>query len=219
MRTAGWRRVDGAEAEGAEGAGAEGPQGIEGGDDGVGVLEDEAAGGREGEHGAEGPVEGLDLDLAVAREGIGALEGEGEQRREGKVIGVGEVDVGVGVGECRLAQQGDDRARRRATSGGEDAAVAQSDVGGEVFADVGGRIRKRWPGGRSAGFRGGGVAGWVSSEASRGRGEDEVAEGELFDLAELGAGEEEGFVAGVELDGGDGGGLGEGAGGELSVVG
>ena len=45
--------------------------------------------------------------------------------------------------------------------------------------------------------------------------EDEVAEGELVDLVEARSGEEQGAVAGVEFDGGDVGGLGEGARGEL----
>jgi len=64
---------DGAHLQRTEGAGAEGAQGIERGDDGVGVLQEQAAGGSEGEDGAEGSVNGFDLDLAVAGEGCGGF--------------------------------------------------------------------------------------------------------------------------------------------------
>jgi len=51
------------------------------------------------------------------------------------------------------------------------------------------------------------------------RGEDEVAEGKCGDLGEAGSGEDEGAVAGVNFDGGDVGGFGEGAGGEIVCFG
>jgi len=81
--------VDGTEMEWTEGAGAEGAQWVECGDDGVGVLKQQAAGGGERENGAKGAVEGFDLYLAVAGEGRSALEGEGEALGERKVVGVG----------------------------------------------------------------------------------------------------------------------------------
>ena len=81
---------DSAEMEWTEGAGAEGAEWIECGDDGVRVLQEQAAGRRECENRAECSVDGFDLHLAVAGERRGALEGEGEALREREVVVVGE---------------------------------------------------------------------------------------------------------------------------------
>jgi len=105
--------VDSAEMEWAEGAGAEGTEGVERGDDGVGILEQQAAGGGEREDGAEGAVEGFDLYLAIAGEGCGALEGEGEALREREVVGVGQRDGLAGSGLNAFAQDGENGARQR----------------------------------------------------------------------------------------------------------
>ena len=95
---AGRDRIDGAHAQGTEGAGAEGAQGIEGGDDGVGVLEEQAARGGEGQDGAERSVKGFDLDLTIAGEAVRTLEREREEGREGKIVLIGQVDIrGFGV--------------------------------------------------------------------------------------------------------------------------
>jgi hypothetical protein len=81
-------REDGADVQGTEGAGAEGTERIERGDDGVGVLEKQAAGGSKCEDGAKGAIESLNFELAVAGKGGGAFECEGKQGGQGEVVGV-----------------------------------------------------------------------------------------------------------------------------------
>jgi hypothetical protein len=202
--------IDRAEVQRSEGAGAEGAQRVERRDEGVGVLQEQAAGGGEREDGAQSAVEGFDLYLTVAREDGGALEREGEARGERQVVGVGEGDVVARRGVLRLAEQRDDGPRRGDGDGQrEHAAIVQSDLRGEAVVDVDGGCGGG--GGEREAQRGG-----VRFAVARGLGrEDEVAEGELVDLVEARSGEEQGAVAGVEFDGGDVGGLGEGARGEL----
>ena len=95
------RREDGADVEGAEGARAEGAKRIKGGDDGVGILKDEATRGREREDGAKSAVEGLDLDAAGARKRLRGFEREGQRCGEWKVVGAGERDGGR-AGGCEF---------------------------------------------------------------------------------------------------------------------
>jgi len=71
-------REDCAEVQWAESAGAEGAQRIKRCDDGVGILQEQAAGWCEGQDGAKRAVEGFYFDLAVAWEGCCALECEGK---------------------------------------------------------------------------------------------------------------------------------------------
>jgi hypothetical protein len=68
-------RGDRAKAERTEGGGAEGRKWVEGGEEGMGVLQDEFAGG-DGEGGAEGLVSVRDFELAGARERRDGLERE-----------------------------------------------------------------------------------------------------------------------------------------------
>ncbi len=106
------------------------------------VLQQQAAGGREGEHGAECAVQRLDLDLAVARKGRGALEREADGLRERKVVRVGESNLGIQRGCGILTQQRDDWTRERHDNRDQQvAAVAQLDPRREVVVDVGGRCR------------------------------------------------------------------------------
>ena len=69
---------DGAHVQGTEGAWAEGAQGVKGGDYCVRVLKEKAAGGCQGENGAERTVEGFDFEL---------------RRCRGKLVGVLRVKV------------------------------------------------------------------------------------------------------------------------------
>jgi len=71
-------REDGADVERTEGARAKGAKRIKSRNDCVRVLKDEAAGGRESEHGAERTVEGFDLDPAGAWEGLRGFECESQ---------------------------------------------------------------------------------------------------------------------------------------------
>ena len=207
--------VDGAQVQGAEGAGAEGTQGVKRGDDGARVLQQQAARRGESQDGAERAVEGLDFDLAVAGERCGCFEGEGDARGERDVVGVGEGDRGVGLGLRGLAEERDDRAwRGHDDRARERAAVAQRDDGGEMVVELGGR---RWSIVGQCELQGVGLPRGVDHAGDGGGGlgaEGEVAEGEAGDLVESCPGDEQGLVAGVELDGGDVGGFGEGAGGE-----
>src|SRR6185437_16690222 len=100
-------------------------------------LKDQAAGGRQRENGAKCAVEGLDFNAAVAREVLRGLEGEGERGRERKVVRAGERDNGGADGLGALAQQRDGRTGRRDNNGeGKGAAVVESDIRGEVVADL-----------------------------------------------------------------------------------
>ncbi len=91
----------------------------------MGVLEEQAAGGSEGEDGAEGSIDSFDLDLAVAGEGGWGFEREGEGLGERKVVGVWKGDVAAGSGLDVFAEQRDDGARGGDDDGnGEAAAVA-----------------------------------------------------------------------------------------------
>ena len=213
------RREDGADMQGAEGAGAEGAKRIKRRDDGVGVLKDEAAGGRESEDRAKSAVEGLDLDAAGAREGLRGLEREGQRGGEREVVGAGEGDGGRAGGLGALAEERHGRTRRGDDNrDGEGAAVVESDLCGEVVADLGGRYgcvggqREAEGVGGLGGLGGVAGSGWQRTEV-------EVAEGEAFDLVEAEAGEEDGAVGGMELHRVDVRGLGEGAGGELVGLG
>ncbi len=169
---------DGAEAKGTKGAGAKGAQGIEGGDDGAGVLEDEASGGRQGEHRAQCAVDGFDLDFAVAREGVWALEREGQVRGEREVVGVGEANDAARDGGRGFADEADGRPGSRDDEGdGKGAAILEDDLRGEMVSGVRGGVRDDGSEAelqrvRRCIFRRGGGA------------EDEVAEGELADLAQ-----------------------------------
>ncbi len=69
-----------------EGAGAERTQRVQRRDDGVRVLQDQAARRGKRQHGAQRSVQGLDLDLAATWEAVRALEREGEQGSEGKIV-------------------------------------------------------------------------------------------------------------------------------------
>ena len=85
--------IDGAHTKGTEGAWAKRPQRIQRRNDGVGILQEQAARGRKGQDGARS-VERLNLELAITWEAIRALECEGEQRRERKIVRIRKVDVG-----------------------------------------------------------------------------------------------------------------------------
>ncbi len=84
----------GPHAQGAKGGGAEGFERVEGGEEGVGVLQDEAAG-LDGEGGVEGLVGVGDLELAGAREGRDGFEREGELLVGGEVVLICKMDGGV----------------------------------------------------------------------------------------------------------------------------
>ncbi len=184
-------REDGAETEGAEGAGAEGAQGIEAGYDGFGVLEDEAAGGSEGEHRAKGAVRGFYLDATVAGEVVAGFEGEGEVCCEGKVVGAGECDGGAGEWVEAAADDGEGGARGEdGECEGKAATVVEDDLGAEFVAGVGGGIGgvERQGETKAGGGVGGGCVGGVGFRLGRGV-EGEVAEGDFLNAAEVRAGE------------------------------
>ncbi len=120
-----------------------------------------------------------------------------------------------------LAEEGDGGARGSDGDGEEEgAAVFEGEAGGEgvAYAELGcltvGRegeaevgVWVEWRGGGGGGVLVGGRAGWCG-------GEGEVVDGELLDLVEAVAGEVDGGVAGVELEGDEAGGFGVGLGGD-----
>ncbi len=84
-------RVYGAQVKGAEGRGAEGFEGIEGGEDGVGVLQDQGSGG-DGERSLKGVIQTGDLNLCGAgKRGTGFEEKE-ELVAEGQIGAGGDLD-------------------------------------------------------------------------------------------------------------------------------
>ena len=204
-------RGDGAEAEGAEGAGAEELKWIEGGEDGVAVLHDEAAV-FEIEVGGEGAVRVGDLDFFRAREAGLGFEEEEELRAKGDFRRGGELDGRGGSGGDAAGEDGDGGAGLEGNDRGvEEAAVVELDAGSEFVV----RLDRRRGGaedereGERGGFGGFGVRG------DGRRLEGGVLEGDELDFVKAGAGEGDGGVAGVVLDGLDLGGLGEGFGAEL----
>ena len=167
---------DGAEAEWAEGGGAEGLEGVEGAEDGVGVLEDEGAGG-EGELGAEGLVGVGDLYFGVAREGCGGFEREGQLLADGEVFVASEADGGIGGVTHVAAEKGEVRPGEAYGDGEDDvAAVVERDGGAELFSGFesgsGGGV------GEAKAESGLGVGGWLVCGGGRGR----RGEGKVIDL-------------------------------------
>jgi hypothetical protein len=191
------RREDGTDVERPESAGAEGAERIKSGDDCVGILKDQATGRRKSEDGAERAVDCLDFYAAGTREGLCGLEREGEGGRERKVIGAGE-RYGGRRGELRtLTEKRDGGTRRRDGDGdGEGTAVVESNIRGEMIADLGrrhGSVGRQRQAKGVGGFRG---LRWITG-GRRQWTEGEIAEGEALDLVETEACKEDGAIGGV----------------------
>ena len=176
----GARREDRAHVEGTEGAWAEGAEWVEGSDDGVGVLEEQTAGGRQCEDGAEGAVEGFDLQLTVAGgKLVGLLMVKVRTELRARSSGFESVIVEpVGTVSVLRRSVMTGRAEEMVTGTDERTAVTQGEFGCEVVVDMG-----RGRGGVSKEGENCRMVEGSSVAAGYGR-EDEITEGELVDLCE-----------------------------------
>ena len=171
---------DGPQAEGAEGAWAEEPEGIEGGEDGVGILKDERSLlVLEAEAGGERGVCVGDLDLLGAGEVGFGLEEKDELSAERNFSGGGEGDGRGGGVRGAAGEDGDGRARGEGEGGGvEGAAIVELDAGLKFF--IGPGCRRRDCRGEGQGQCGGRL--WAGAFRRWGGQEGGAFESELLDL-------------------------------------